>query len=77
MRLDRCPKLVFGGAAPLVGVGMVHFEPFLVATPDFLRCRLQRKTECLESLGFEHFEFSSLEQAGRLCRVLCGGSAGF
>jgi len=54
---------------------MVNFEPFLIAAPDFLRCCLGRKTECLKGLGFEHFEFSFLE-IGLLRLALCCSFSG-
>ncbi len=61
MRFDRCSKLVLGSAVALVGIRMVHFEPFLIAAFYFLRCRIRRKTECLKCLCFQHFEFAYLE----------------
>ena len=75
MRLDRCSKFVLGSAVALVGVRMVHFEPFLIAAFDFLRRRIRRKTECLKCLGFQHLEFAYLE-ISLLRLALRGGFAG-
>ncbi|KQY37016.1 hypothetical protein ASD46_21655 [Rhizobium sp. Root491] len=66
IRFDRASKCILRIAVSVIGVGMVHFEPLLIAALDFLGCRLGRKAECFESFGFQYLELSLLGADPRL-----------
>lgn len=50
----------------MIGVGVVHFEPFLVAALDLVRRCLVTEAQSVESFGFERLELSLLATGRRL-----------
>lgn len=61
MGVDCRPEFIFGVSISSVSVRMVHLEHQFVASSNFLRRRVLRKTERFEGFCFQYLELTPLE----------------